>query len=186
MLGTDLVLFLALRARLASLSVAVLTYCLLVGMVASLWRRFRGCSSVDCVVWVFLPVGLRLVYRLARSPRLLLLELFPSFKFRVAALAGLLFRSSCTCLVSSGTAASRMFEYGLALSGLSGCSPLGVLPPRFPLGCLLTLWVASAAAWGLASHFSLAFSFGVVVAPWFLVGVLQRFSPPGGFLLQVS
>ena len=133
---------------------------------------------------MFLPVGLRLVYRLARSPRLLLLELFPSFKFRVAALAGFLFSSSCTCLVSSGTAASRMFECGLALSGLSGCSPLGVLPPRFPLGCLLTLWVASAAAWGLASHFSLAFSFGVVVAPWFLVGVLQRFSPPGGFLLQ--
>ena len=71
----------------------------------------------------------------------------------MAALAGLLFSSSCTCLVSSGTAASRMFESGLALSGLSGCSPLGVLPPRFPLGCLLPLWVASAAAWGLASHF---------------------------------
>ena len=102
---------------------------------------------------MFLPVGLRLVSRLARSPRLLLLELFASFKFRVAALAGLLFRSSCTCLVSSGTAASRMFECGLALSGLSGCSPLGVLPPRFPIGCLLPLWVASAAAWGLASHF---------------------------------
>ena len=32
--------------------------------------------------------------------------------------------------------------------------------------------------------FSLTFSFGVVVAPWFLVGVLQRFFPPGGFLLQ--
>ena len=32
--------------------------------------------------------------------------------------------------------------------------------------------------------FSLTFSFGVVVAPWFLVGVLQRFSPPGGFLLH--
>ena len=79
--------------------------------------------------------------------------LFASFKFRVAALAGLLFSSSCSCLVSSGTAASRMFERGLALSGLSGCSPLGVLPPRFPLGCLLPLWVASAAAWGLASHF---------------------------------
>ena len=77
-----------------------------------------------------------------------------------------------------------MFECGLALSGLSGCSPLGVLPPQFPLGCLLPLWVASAAAWGLASLFSLAFSFGVVVAPWFLVGILQRFSPPGGFLLQ--
>ena len=102
---------------------------------------------------MFLPVGLRLVYRLARSPRLLLLELFASFKFRVAALAGLLFSSSCTCLVSSGTAASRMFENGLAPSGLSGCSPLGVLPPRFPLSCLLPLWVASAAAWGLASHF---------------------------------
>ena len=102
---------------------------------------------------MFLPVGLRLVYRFARSPRVLLLELFASFKFRVAALAGLLFSSSCTCLVSSGTAASRMFESGLALSGLSGCSPLGVLPPRFPLSCLLTLWVASVAAWGLASHF---------------------------------
>ena len=32
--------------------------------------------------------------------------------------------------------------------------------------------------------FPLTFSFGVVVAPWFLVGVLQRFFPPGGFLLQ--
>ena len=32
--------------------------------------------------------------------------------------------------------------------------------------------------------FSLTYSFGVVVALWFLVGVLQRFSPPGGFLLQ--
>ena len=153
MLGTDLVLFLALRARLASLSVAVLPYCLLVGMVASLVEVFSGCSSVDCVVRVFLPVGLRLVSRLARSPGLLLLELFASFQFRLAAFVGLLFSSSCTCLVSSGTAASRMFECGLALSGLGGCSPLDVLPPRFPLGCLLPLWVASAAAWGLASHF---------------------------------
>ena len=33
--------------------------------------------------------------------------------------------------------------------------------------------------------FSLTFSFGVVVAPGFLVGVLQRFSPPGGFLLRL-
>ena len=154
MLGTDLVLFLALRTRLASLSVAVLTYCLLVGMVASLVEVFfgdapRSTASSGCSS----PFGLRLVSRLARSPRLLLLKLFASFMFRVPALAGLLFRSSCTCLVSSGTAASRMFECGLALSGLSGCSPLGVLPPRFPLGCLLPLWVASAAAWGLASHF---------------------------------
>ena len=42
MLGTDLVLFLALRARLASLSVAVLTCCLLVGLVASLVEVFSG------------------------------------------------------------------------------------------------------------------------------------------------
>ena len=42
MLGTDLVLFLALQAHLASLSVAVLTCCLLVGMVASLVEVFRG------------------------------------------------------------------------------------------------------------------------------------------------
>ena len=107
--------------------------------------------------------------------------------FRVPALAGLLFSSSCTCLVSSGTAASRMFECGLALSGLSGCSPLGVLPPRFPLGCLLPLWVASAAAWGLASHFffSLTFSFGVVVAPWFLVRDSAEVLPSGWFPLAV-
>ena len=131
------------------------------------------------------PCELRLVYRLARSPGLLLLELFPSFKFRVAALAGLLFSSSCTCLVSSGTAASRMFESGLALGGLSGCSPLGRSSSS------VSTWLpASLFGWlvrqlgSLPPIFSLTFSFGVVVAPWFLVGVLQRFSPPGGFLLQ--
>ena len=31
---------------------------------------------------------------------------------------------------------------------------MGVLPPRFPPCCLLPLWVVSAAAWELASHFS--------------------------------
>ena len=122
-------------------------------MVASLVEVFSGMLLGRLRRPGVPPRGLRLVYRLARSPRLLLLELFASFKFRVAALAGLLFSSSCTYLVSSGTAASRMFEGGLALGGLSGCSPLGVLPPRFPLGCLLPFWVASAAAWGLASHF---------------------------------
>ena len=130
------------------------------------------------------PRGLRLVYRLARSPRLLLLELFASFEFRVAALAGLLFSSSCTCLVSSGTAASRMFEGGLALGGLSGCSPLGVLPPRFPLGCLLPFWVASAAAWGLASHFFPYLFLWSHVAPWSWSG-LCRGSPSGWFPLAV-
>ena len=63
------------------------------------------------------PRGLRLVFWFVRSPRLLLLELFASFKFRVAALAGLLFGSSCACLVSSGTAASRMLTVVLALGG---------------------------------------------------------------------
>ena len=132
------------------------------------------------------PRGLRLVSRLAQSPRLLLLELFASFKFRVAAFAGFLFSSSCTCLVSSGTAASRMFERGLALGGLSGFSPLSVLPPRFPLGCLLPFWVASAAAWGLASHFFPYLFLLESCRSMVLVGVLQRFSPPGGFLLQFS
>ena len=42
---------------------------------------------------------------------------------------------------------------GFGSWGLSGCSPLGVLPPRFPPCCLLPLWVVSAAAWELASHF---------------------------------
>ena len=159
MLGTDLVLFLALRARLASLSVAVLTYCLLVGMVASLVEVFSGMLLGRLRRPGVPPRWLALSFPACRSPRLLLLELFASFKFRVAALAGLLFSSSCTCLVSSGTAASRMFECGLALSGLGGCSPLGVLPPRFPLGCLLPFWAASAAAWGLASHFFFPYLF---------------------------
>ena len=89
------------------------------------------------------------------------------------------------CQILAWLVSWRMFEGGLALGGLSGCSPLSVLPPRFPLGCLLPFWVASAAAWGLASHFFFPYLFlWSRVAPWFLVGVLQRFSPPGGFLLQ--
>ena len=68
------------------------------------------------------PRGLRLGFRFVRSPWLLLLELFASFQVQaVAALAGLLFCSSCACLVSSGTAASRMLTVVLALGGLSGC-----------------------------------------------------------------
>ena len=75
-----------------------------------------GCSS---------PFGLRLVSRLARSPRLLFLELLPR----------------------SGSEWLACFPYGWLVR------QLGCLPP----------------------HFSLTFSFGVVVAPWFLVGILQRF-----------
>ena len=82
MLGTDLVLFLALRARLASLSVAVLTCCLLVGMVASL-GRVSGMLLGGLRRPGVPPRGLRLVFRFVRSPRLLLLELCASFKFRL-------------------------------------------------------------------------------------------------------
>ena len=144
------------------------------------------------------PRGLRLVYRLARSPRLLLLELFASFKFRVAALAGLLFSSSCTCLVSSGTAASRMFEGGLALGGLSGCSPLGVLPPRFHLAaCFPFGWLVRQLG-GLPPFFPLPFplescrsmvlgrgSAEVLPSGWFPLAVFLRVtclrSGGGGF-----
>ena len=83
MLGTDLVLFLALRARLASLSVAVLTCCLLVEMVASLVEVFSGMLLGRLRRPGVPPRGLRLVFRFVRSPRLLLLELFASFKFRL-------------------------------------------------------------------------------------------------------
>ena len=75
----------------------------------------------------------------------------------MAALAGLLFSSSCTCLGLLGTAASRMFECGLALSGRSGCSPLGVLPPRFPLAaCLPYGWLVRQLG-GLLPFFPLPF-----------------------------
>ena len=48
-------------------------------------------------------------------PRLLLLELFASFRFRLWLLPlPLLFFSSCACLVSSETAASRMLTVALA------------------------------------------------------------------------
>ena len=72
MLGIGLVLFLALRARLASLSVAVLTCYLLVGRVASLVEAFSG-MLLGRLRRPGVPprFGLRLVYRLARSPRLL-------------------------------------------------------------------------------------------------------------------
>ena len=93
----------------------------------------------------------------------------------MAALAGLLFGSSCACLVSSGTAASRMLTVVLALGGLWAFFLLGFhLAACVPYGWLVRQLGS------LPPIFSLTFSFGVVVAPWFLVGVLQRFSPPGG------
>ena len=77
MLGIGLVLFLALRARLASLSVAVLTYCLLVGMVASLVEAFSGMLLGRLRRPGVPPRWLALSFTgLPGSPRLLLLELF--------------------------------------------------------------------------------------------------------------
>ena len=104
----------------------------------------------------------------------------------MAALAGLLFRSSCACLVSSGTAASRMFECGLALSGLGGCSPLGVLPPRFPLGCLLPLWVASGGSLGACLPFFPSLFLWSRCRSMVLGRDSAEVLPPGGFLLRFS
>ena len=63
----------------------------------------------------------------------------------------------------------RLWAFFLLGFHLAACFPYGWLVRQ--LGSLPPI-------------FSLTLSFGVVVAPWFLVGVLQRFSPPGGFLLR--
>ena len=68
-----------------------------------------------------------------------------------------------------GWVAVRLWAFFLLGFHLAACFPYGWL-----------VWQLG----GLPPIFSLTFSFGVVVAPWFLVGILQRFSPPGGFLLQ--
>ena len=72
-------------------------------------------------------------------------------------------------LLLVGWVAVRLWAFFLLGFHLAACFPYGWLVRQ--LG-------------GLPPIFSLTFSFGVVVAPWFLVGILQRFSPPGGFLLQ--
>ena len=73
-------------------------------------------------------------FRFTWSPRLLLLELFASVRFRLWLLPlPLLFFSSCACLVSSETATSRMLTVALAPE----TEPLGVLSARFPARHLL-------------------------------------------------
>ena len=118
-------------------------------------------------------------FRFTWSPRLLLLELFASVRFRLWLLPlPLLFFTSCACLVSSETAASRMLTVVLAPDsertfafGRSFCSVSGSAP--------------SSLAWELASHLSLAFSFGVVVTPGLMDGELERFFPSGCFFFQL-
>ena len=87
--------------------------------------------------------------RFTWSPRLLLLELFASFRFRLWLLPlPLLFFSSCACLVSSETAASQMLMVALAPDsertfafGRSFCSVSGSAPSS-----LVASWCGSLGA----------------------------------------
>ena len=124
-------------------------------------------------------------FRFTWFPRLLLLELFASVRFRLwLLLLPLLFFSSCACLVSLETAASRMLTVALApvtertfAFGRSFCSVSGSAPSS-----LVASWCGSL---GLASLLSLAFSFGVVVTSGLMDGELERFFPTGCFLFQL-
>ena len=88
-------------------------------------------------------------FRFTWSPRLLLLELFASVRFRLwLLLLPLLFFSSCACLVSSETAASRMLTVALAPEtertfafGRSFCSVSGSAPSS-----LVASWCGSLGA----------------------------------------
>ena len=88
-------------------------------------------------------------FRFTWSPRLLLLELFASVRFRLWLLPlPLLFFSSCACLVSSETAASRMLTVALASDsertfaiGRSFCSVSGSAPSS-----LVASWCGSLGA----------------------------------------
>ena len=88
-------------------------------------------------------------FRVTWSPRLLLLELFASVRFRLWLLPlPLLFFSSCVCLVSSETAASQMLTVALALGtertfsfGSSFCSVSGSAPSS-----LVASWCGSLGA----------------------------------------
>ena len=87
--------------------------------------------------------------RFTWSPRLLLLELFASLRFRLWLLPlPLLFFSSCACLVSSETAASRMLTVALVPDaertlafGRSFCSVSGSAPSS-----LVASWCGSLGA----------------------------------------
>ena len=88
-------------------------------------------------------------FRFTWSPRLLLLELFASVRFRLWLLPlPLLFFSSCACLVSSETAASRMLTVALAPEtertfafGRSFCSVSSLAPSS-----LVASWCGSLGA----------------------------------------
>ena len=123
-------------------------------------------------------------FRFTWSPRLLLLELFASVRFRLWLLTlPLLFFSSCACLVSSETAASRMLAVVLAPEtertfafGRSFCSVSGSAPSS-----LVASWCGSLGA--CLPFLSLAFSFEVTSG--LMDGELERFFPSGCFLFQL-
>ena len=123
-------------------------------------------------------------FRFTWSPRLLLLELFASVRFRLWLLTlPLLFFSSCACLVSSETAASRMLAVALAPEtertfafGRSFCSVSGSAPSS-----LVASWCGSLGA--CLPFLSLAFSFEVTSG--LMDGELGRFFPSGCFLFQL-
>ena len=119
-------------------------------------------------------------FRVTWSPRLLLLELFASVRFRLWLLTlPLLFFSSCACLVSSETAASRMLAVALAPEtertfafGRSFCSVSGSAPSSLVASLVRQLG-------SLPPFLSLAFSFEVIVTSGLMDGELERFFPSG-------
>ena len=114
------------------------------------------------------------------------MELFASVRFRLWLLTlPLLFFSSCACLVSSETAATRMLAVALAPEtertfafGRSFCSVSGSAPSS-----LVASWCSSLVA--CLPFLSLAFSFEVVVTSGLMDGELERFFPSGFFLFQL-
>ena len=125
-------------------------------------------------------------FRFTWFPRLLLLELFASVRFRLWLLPlPLLFFSSCACLVSSETAASRMLTVALAPDtermfafGRSFCSVSGSAPSSLVEG-----WCGSLGA--CLPFLTLVFFFEVVIASGLMDGALERFFPSGCFLFQL-
>ena len=124
-----------------SLAVAVLTCFLLVEVFGDAPRSTASSGG-------FSPIQAP-GFRFTWSPRLLLLELFASVRFRLWLLPlPLLFFSSCACLVSSETAASRMLTVALAPEtertfafGRSFCSVFGSAPSS-----LVASWCGSLGA----------------------------------------
>ena len=173
------------RSRLESLAVAVLTCFLLVGMVASTCGGIRGCFSVDCFVRWFLPDASAWVpvYLVSWA---LVFGAIASVRFRLWLLPSpLLFFSSCTCLVSSETAALWVLTVALALDsertlafGHSLCLVSGSTPSS-----LVASWCGSLGA--CLPFFPLPFPLESLSLQGSWTGSWGGFFPSGCFLLQL-